>query len=523
MTARRAARFAVAIAIVVLLWPTAASAHATIQKTEPAADAVLPDSPSQVILEFSEPVDVGLGGVKVVAPDGARVDAGTAEREDGGRRLVVAVDGERRGTYTVVWSVTSEDNHTIKGTLLYSVGAISGAAAIEDTSSTVARTIGGLGRWLAFLGTLLFVGAIAFDRIAATDEARTSWQISFAAATVVVLGATASLLAQIAISSGRSITASVGLVGDALTETRFGLLGAARILLGVAGAGAGLLLARSRPASTGLRWPVAVGLSIIPALLGHAWTVSPRLVSVTVDGVHLAAASVWIGGLFCLAVTARRQQVDTLRRFSQLALWSVIVVMATGSISSYLQVRSIDALFSTGYGVLLIVKIALVSVLIALGAGNRSRLRRATDADRSVVLKVVLTEAVIAVLVVAVTAALVNLPPARNDVARPFSGVFELSADQGSVQVEVQPAKVGTNDVHLYFLDGRGLPAPIDAVEVQVSRPGVPPRRVTVTPVTADHASAYAVSFPAAGAWKIEVTAVRAGTETTTEFEVQIR
>ncbi len=56
-----------------------------------------------------------------------------------------------------------------------------------------------------------------------------------------------------------------------------------------------------------------------------------------------------------------------------------------------------------------------------------------------------------------------------------------------------------------------------------MSRAGIPARRVTVTPVTADHASAYAVAFPAAGAWTVEVTAVRAGTETTTDFEVQIR
>jgi copper transport protein len=504
-----------------VLWPTAAGAHATLQTTEPTADAVVPRGPDVVALEFTEAVDVGLGGVKVLSPGGARVDQGAPERSKSGTRLEVPVDASARGTYTVVWSVTSEDNHTISGTVLFSVGAVSGAATVDDASESVPRAAGGAGRWLAFAGTLIFVGALFFDRVAGRTAAAAIWRAACFGALAVIAGTLASVLSQTAISSGRSLADAVALFPDAVTDTRFGRLGLGRVLLGLAALGAAVVAPR-RPSPTRiLAGAVAVGLVSVPALGGHAWTTDPRWLAVAFDTLHVAATSAWIGGILHLARSRDvRQDRPTLLRFSRLAGWAVALVILTGLGSSYLQVRSLDALVGTGYGVLLLVKVALVVGLIFLGWLNRRTL--ASSEGPGGVHRVVLVELVLAVVVIALTAALVNRPPARTDVSRPFSEVIALSAG-GSVQAEVQPARVGTNDIHLYFLDERGLPSPIDAVEVSVGRVGIPARRVTVTPVTADHASAYAVAFPAPGAWTIEVTAARDGSETTAEFEVRIR
>jgi copper transport protein len=119
---------------------------------------------------------------------------------------------------------------------------------------------------------------------------------------------------------------------------------------------------------------------------------------------------------------------------------------------------------------------------------------------------------------------LVNRPPARDQLAGPFATV--ATADDpagGQVQLQVDPARAGQNDVHLYFLSAEGLPRPVDAIEITVGRAGIPPRRVTVTPVTPDHASAYGVAMPSPGTWTLTITTVRQGQSFTTTVEVPIR
>ena len=509
-----------------------AAAHATLVSTNPPADAVVAEPPSVVSLTFSEPVDVGLGGVKVFDPNGKRVERGAAQLDAKRTTMSIDVDPADLGTHTVAWSVTSEDNHTISGSVLFSVEAVTGAADVAEDPRSGPRLLGGVGRALAFGGTLVFVGLLAFEILVlrgldhGPERLRRLRATGLAAGAAIVLGALAALWVQVAISSGRSLLSAPSLVVEAIRETRFGALGIARTALGVAAVALAVL---QRPLAP--RLPrrvvgalVAAGLVVVPALMGHAWSTTPRPLAVATDALHLTSAAVWIGGLVALLVVGSTWLAAgaMLRNFSRVALLSVVAVIATGLVSSYLQVRSLDALTGTGYGVLLLIKVAAVAVLVGLGWANRRRLASAT-ADPGGVLRVVRIEALIAAVVIAVTATLVNRPPARTDLVRPFSGVEELAGFPGSVQVEVQPGKVGTNDVHLYFLDEQGAPAPIDVAEVTVGREGIPPRLVKVTPVTADHASAYAVSFPSPGEWTITVTAARAGQDGTADFKVPVR
>ena len=77
---------------------------------------------------------------------------------------------------------------------------------------------------------------------------------------------------------------------------------------------------------------------------------------------------------------ARREEADrtdTVRvvgRFSTVATAAVVLVGVTGGVLSWLEVGSLDALTSTGYGQLLIAKVLLVAWIAALGAYNHFRL-----------------------------------------------------------------------------------------------------------------------------------------------------
>jgi putative copper export protein len=90
------------------------------------------------------------------------------------------------------------------------------------------------------------------------------------------------------------------------------------------------------------------------------------------DWVHIAAASLWIGGLAALvglvwfaAPSLRR---TAFARFSRLATVLVAVVIAAGTYLSIVRLPQLSDLWSTGYGHVLLVKLGLVVLALAWGA-----------------------------------------------------------------------------------------------------------------------------------------------------------
>ena len=123
-----------------------------------------------------------------------------------------------------------------------------------------------------------------------------------------------------------------------------------------------------------------------PALAGHPSVQSPVAVFFPTNFVHVLAASIWVGGIACLllavpAATRRlpaedrsRLLLGTMARFSPFALGAVVAIAVTGVIQAYIDVRSLDALFNTTYGLLVVAKVILLLVLIGFGAVNRQRI-----------------------------------------------------------------------------------------------------------------------------------------------------
>ena len=103
--------------------------------------------------------------------------------------------------------------------------------------------------------------------------------------------------------------------------------------------------------------------------------------SISMHVVHMTAASVWMGGLLGLLAALRQhhhnegadwKNVDgVIRRFSSIALWMILAMIATGAGLIWARLESWDELVTTRYGQLLIVKIALLLVVIGIGIFHR--------------------------------------------------------------------------------------------------------------------------------------------------------
>ena len=168
-----------------------------------------------------------------------------------------------------------------------------------------------------------------------------------------------------------------------LFGTRFGHVWQLRLGL-IAG---GFVLAALRPWGSRMQTPLRFAMWLLAAalLLSIAWIshpaapANPQPLGLLGDALHLSAAGVWMGGLPCLAIYLATKPGaaagQVLRRFSTLGLCCVSVLTVSGISNAWLVVGSVSALFTTAYGALLLVKLALFALLLGLGARNRLRVR----------------------------------------------------------------------------------------------------------------------------------------------------
>ena len=429
---------AVAAVLVALALVPVAGAHARLITTEPANDAVLEQSPRSVLLRFDEPVETAFGAIRVYDARARRVDSGEVERPTTGEARI-SLDGRlARGTYTATWRAVSADGHPVSGAFVFHVGAPganpAGIAAqvleaARRPSVTVSFSIVRAPDFLLLLlvggGTLMLVGGLG--QAAPRTRSRISLLLA-GAALLLAFVALAGIVLQGAAAGGFGLGEALHWdVVSAVLGTRFGTVWL--LQAGLALACAVLLVAGRRvPVLTIAALAPAAVLLLTPALSGHA-SVSGKIAFVT-DVAHVTSAAVWVGGLAALVLAllwAGEDRwplaADAVPRFSGIAVVAVSWLIASGTISGYLQVRALRGLWETTYGQLLLLKLGLVLPLLLLGLYNnrravpRLREQIASAGERTRFLRIAGAELALMVAIVSVTAVLVSEPPARAEVA----------------------------------------------------------------------------------------------------------
>ena len=246
----------------------------------------------------------------------------------------------------------------------------------------------------------------------------------------------------------------------------------------------GLLLAFGRRALAAWRAAAAaicLGIVLTFSSIGHANTQHPTALWVGVDALHLTSLSVWIGGLLMLAFGTSTWLTDSgseriVRRFSVTSMVAVPIIVATGVAQTLKLAGSLSDLTGTSWGRTLLVKVSVVTVLVAIGGVSQWLLRH--DGP-SALKRNVLVEALIGIGVIGLAAALVALPPQVAAASKVFTATL---TNQGVVaDVTVTPGRVGQNEVHLVITPPGGSLAPVMSTSVQA----VPPAGGTgVVPAT---------------------------------------
>jgi copper transport protein len=202
-----------------------------------------------------------------------------------------------------------------------------------------------------------------------------------------------------------------------------------------------------------------VGLSV--AASGHAATAPPQALTRPAVFLHAISVAFWIGALAPLAgllVMRKQAALPIVSRFSRTAVAVVGLLVLTGLALAIIQLESFGALIETRYGVILSIKLALVTVLLALAALNRFRLTPALAHDANVTRsfsRSVLAECAVAGCILCVVALWRFTPPPRTLVPDAPLAVH-IHTDKAMFQVLVSPGRVGSDDFVLQLMNSDG-------------------------------------------------------------------
>ncbi|CAM5324356.1 MULTISPECIES: copper resistance CopC/CopD family protein [Streptomyces] len=159
---------AAALLGVLLGGATPAGAHAALTGSTPAQGSVVQSAPEQVTLTFSEGVAMDDDSVRVLDPQGKRVDRGKLRDLCSGETVKYGAGlppGLPDGTYTVAWQAVSADSHPVSGAFTFSVGAPSETSAPlpqQEAGGGVVGALYGIARYIAYAGFVVLVGGAAF-------------------------------------------------------------------------------------------------------------------------------------------------------------------------------------------------------------------------------------------------------------------------------------------------------------------------------------------------------------------------
>ncbi|WP_206795115.1 CopD family protein [Amycolatopsis sp. MtRt-6] len=427
-----------------VLGATPAFAHVEIVSSAPGDGARLSAAPPLVSITLSENVGIQPGSIKVVDLAGTRADTGPVfQPGDVAEQLAVRLKpGLPDGSYLVEYAFVSADSHPVRGTFAFVVGTgplvtSAGAVSAATGTDTAVDAVSTGARWLAYLGVVLLGGLafVALCRPAARADPRARrllrWGAGLVAATTV-----AAFVLQGPYAAGRNLEAvfDTRLLADTL-RVAYGKL----LLLRLAAVAVLALLLprllrpdlperlRSRYENLALVTGFLVLLTF--SATGHPVTDPIMFVSVSADLVHFGAIAIWAGGLAQLALCLHRPAADedlvpVATRFSRIAGGAVTAVALSGAVLALRIMPSLPSLWTTRFGLLLLLKIAGFAVLLAVASRSRRAVRRSltpaappegatktVTADLRRLRQAVVVEVLLSVVVLALAALLTVTPP----------------------------------------------------------------------------------------------------------------
>jgi copper transport protein len=510
----------VVAAVASLAWDSPVSAHGQLDSSSPAPSAVLETAPSEISLDFNEPVTPVARSIEIYNQDGQRIVLGEALLSPDDPSVLIAKDVPAipDGLYVVAWRAVSNDGHAIEGAYSFQIGASAPIVATSDLINNVLSGqdgpqglswLMGVAKFLGFLGLCLVLGCLAMLAGGSISSRRViafvgiGWVIAAVSALVLFVAqgpyTTAGTWSDLFSTSLWSDVYATRL-GKALVVRELLLLSLLVLILSLRGNFARSLTSWWR--STTLL--VGVGIVLTFSASGHPSASSLAGIAVFVDALHFSSVILWVGGLIVVACGGVMRSVHAevvVRRFSRMATFAIPIAVLTGLWQTWHLLPTISDITQTTWGKTLLVKTCFVIAAATLGGFARWLVQRG---EGNSIHRIVVVEVLIAAVVLGVTAGML----ARSPEVTTANSVFSTQLVEGGriVGVAVTPGRVGNNEIHVTITTPNGTLSPVEGVTMRLTLPGseVPTITAAVSELGPNH-FVGALSILTAGTWTLEI------------------
>jgi len=375
-------------AAVLLISPERVSAHAVLTKAVPEANSQLNTAPERIELTFNERLEAELYYIKVFDEIGREISDRKATLSGDQKAMQLELPKLSNGRYTVTYHVISADGHPVEGTYVLSIGPGSEGSLIASPESLHAGH--SLSADMSVYDILKYISRIAYFFGLLAVAGWVFWGMAAGLNQSAVSGYYRNGLLSVQRTHFLALIAFVyfhyqDLLGDQGFGELIGLftgtwVGRSWLIAFVLSLVGFAMLGRSKAGDA--VWVVL--LLAAKSVNGHAMGYEPRVLTVSLDFIHLLGAAVWVGGLLLIvpAWKKNRTWIDSfLPVFSRYALISIIVLTLSGTATTLLYLPGLNYLLYSQWGKLLIAKVVFVVLVILMALGIRMAMKGRKEKD----------------------------------------------------------------------------------------------------------------------------------------------
>ena len=483
-----------------------AGAHPFTQDTIPSQSSNAPIGTSQVIVFYSEDLEIEFSSLKVFDSNGNQIDNRDTGYYENEKSLVVTVPPLEEGVYTVASKVLSRiDGHLVPNAFVFGVGDVV-VSDIDVPNSELIFYPEAAAKFPGLVGQAIVLGAIIASILiwrtlrkdfmgTDADTLQSTYQNKFFS--IIGIGIIAVFASNILVLSIQTLRLET-LPIEAL-QTSFGTVWTIRMASIAALIVTWVILGKRKNLSIKSQILILV-ISLVligtTTVTGHG-TASGQLGAIVLDYVHNLVAATWIGGVIFLTFALLpsfsglrenyREKISLLiiPRFSIMITVVLGIVIISGPILMWFLESNLNTITESTYGKLIIAKILIAAVMISIGAYHQFGIQR--RAEKNLGGKIIVhkklkralkIESVLGIILLGVVALLTSstLPSGEIQGADAQGASYGLSTVEFSestvFHIDIFPFTSGSNTINVKVTDYNGkLISDLDAVKIKIANP----------------------------------------------------
>ena len=379
------------------------SAHPFTDETIPNLSSNAPTGVSEVVVFFSEPVELDFSTLKVLDNNGNQIDNKDTNYYQDEKSLIVTTSPLEDGVYTVTTKVLSKvDGHLVPGAFLFAVGdVVIDPKLLENQDSIDLIFFPEAGaRFPGIVGQTIVLGVIIASLIIWGTQNKqlikeeleqiefTHHQKFMSITGIGLMLVFISNILMIAVQTVRLETTPIEAI-----QTNFGSIWLIRMAITIVLLGIWFGLDRKKNLTKKTQIPMLIAMLALigtSSLIGHG-AASGETPALILDYIHNLVAAVWIGGIFYFVFTLlptlsqlkeinkEKMSLALIPRFSIAFIISIGIVIITGPLLMWFLESDVGLITESVYGQLIMLKIVIAGIMIGLGGFFQFRVQRTAE------------------------------------------------------------------------------------------------------------------------------------------------